>query len=176
MPGLSWESFTQSFLISFHLLVVRAVSRGGRGVWVHKTYPRLGRLWRLAARWASLRLSLRRLRNRWSRGSDGGGVGWTRYRVRLAPGRAVRSPFRALGIVCPVGLATVPAYARMGAVGDRRRLEQTLGAALSVGGGRMVAGAVHASGRSATGLCEMAERAAPCALQGKGFSCEAHTG
>ena len=57
----------------------------------------------------------------------------------------------------------------MGAVGDRRRLEQTLGAALSVGGGRVVAGAVHASSGSATGLCEMAERAATRAL-GKGLA------
>ena len=57
----------------------------------------------------------------------------------------------------------------MGAVGDCRRLEQTLGAALSVGGGRMVAGTVHASGGGAAGLREVAERAATRAL-GEGLA------
>ena len=57
----------------------------------------------------------------------------------------------------------------MGAVGNRQRLEQTLGAALSVGGGCVISGAVHALGRSATGLREMAERAATRAL-GEGLA------
>ena len=63
-----------------------------------------------------------------------------------------------------MGLATVPADAGVGAVHYLRREEQTLGAALSVGGGGMVASAVHTPSWCITGLREVAERAASSAL------------
>ena len=63
-----------------------------------------------------------------------------------------------------MGLATVPANAGVGAVHHCHWKEQTLSAVLSVGGGGMVASAMHAPRWRAAGLREMAERTAPCAL------------
>ena len=80
------------------------------------------------------------------------------------PGRAIRPPFWALGVICPVGLGTIPANAGVGAVHHCRWEEQTLSAALSVGGGGMVASAVHTPSWCVAGLREVAERAASSAL------------